>query len=53
MSQKPIKIKIEKIIISNDNIDIIANEMFKQWEYFKTEKEAIDYYNDYLEKLKI
>lgn len=53
MSQKPVKIKIEQIIISNDCIEIIADKIFKQWQYFKTEKEAIDFYNNYLEKLKI
>lgn len=49
----PKETEIKELIIKEKSIDIISSDLYKEWEYFKTEKEAIEYYNNYLESRKI
>ena len=52
-TNEPKEIEIKELIIKEKSIEIIADEFYKEWEFFKTKKEAIEYYNNYLESRKI
>lgn len=52
-TNEPKEIEIKELIIKEKSVSIIADEFYKEWHFFKTEKEAIEHYNNYLESRKI
>ena len=53
MANWPIEINIEELIINKKWIKIVSDNIFWEWQYFKTKEECIKSYNKKLENMKI